>query len=100
MKCKTKVLSTTIGLLLACLIAVASLTVSAQTGTWMTRSSMPTPRSHLAVGEANGILNAIGGFRDRTNPSIDPFIATLEAYDPSTDTWTTKTSMPTPRWIN
>jgi len=38
----------------------------------------------------NGVLYAMGGYNGN-------HIATVEAYDPTTDSWTTKTPMPTPR---
>src|SRR5207244_4039028 len=40
----------------------------------------------------NGILYAVGGFGGG-----NMLLGTVEAYDPSTNTWTTKASMPTPR---
>jgi hypothetical protein len=52
---------------------------------------MPTARSHLAVGVINGVIYAVGGFDGASN------LATLEAYNPATDTWTMKTPMPTGR---
>ena len=92
---------TILAVLLFVLIAFAVLfgprPSSAQVGTWTTKAPMPTPRSHLAVGEVNGILYAVGGMKNRPSCCPDPFIATVEAYDPSTDIWTTKASMPTPR---
>jgi N-acetylneuraminic acid mutarotase len=48
---------------------------------------MPTPRCGLAVVSVNGVIYAIGG----SNSS------TVEAYDASTDHWTTKASMHTAR---
>src|SRR5256885_13415526 len=96
MKLTKSVLSMIISLSLTCIIGFLPLTVAAQTGTWTTKAPMPTPRSHLGVGEVNGILYAVGGFKNRTC-CPDPFIATVEAYDPSTDTWTIKASMPTRR---
>src|SRR5690349_16296583 len=70
--------------------------VFAQPGTWTSKTPLPTPRSHLAVGEVNGVLYAIGGMKDRPCCPY-PFIATVEAYDRMTDTWTSKASMPTAR---
>ena len=67
-----------------------------QGGTWETKAQMPTPRYDLAVGVVNGILYAVGG---AIQP--DPWtnrLATVEAYDPTTNAWTTKAPMPTPRW--
>jgi len=49
---------------------------------------MPTPRSGLAVGVVNGVLYAIGGETSGTQ------LATVEAYTPATNTWTTKAPMP------
>src|SRR5439155_1125080 len=53
-------------------------------------ASMPTWRVALGVTVINGILYAVGG-GDVTE------LATVEAYDPTTDTWTSKASMPTKR---
>jgi len=49
---------------------------------------MPTARWSLAAGEVNGILYAVGG-TSGPNP-----LATVEAFDPAINTWTTKASMP------
>src|SRR2546430_15083113 len=54
---------------------------------------MPTARHRLAVGVVNGILYAVGGSVNVGNPVL----ATVEAYDPATNSWTTKASMPTAR---
>src|ERR1044071_5718360 len=96
MKLTKNVLITIVGLVSACTIGALLLAASAHTGTWTTKAPMPTPRSHLAIGEVNGILYAVGGYKNRTC-CPDPFIATVEAYDPLTDTWTSKASMPTAR---
>jgi N-acetylneuraminic acid mutarotase len=66
------------------------------TDTWKTRKNMPTRRSHLEAAEAgNGKIYAIGGY-DRP---YDFFVAlaTVEEYDPKTNTWTTRASMSLPR---
>jgi len=52
---------------------------------------MPSPREGLAVAVVNGILYAIGGVFNGT------YLSTVEAYDPVTDSWSTKSAMPTPR---
>jgi len=53
---------------------------------------MPTARYLLGVATAsNGRIYAIGGYGDITH------LATVEEYDPATDTWVTRASMPTPR---
>lgn len=63
------------------------------TDTWEIKASMPAGgRSELAVNAVNGKIYAIGGF----------FLGIFwipsnltEVYDPVTDTWTTKTEIPT-----
>ena len=52
---------------------------------------MPTPRYLLGVGVVNGILYAVGG--SSVGGAVAP-LTTVEAYDPTTDTWTTKASLP------
>ena len=53
---------------------------------------MPTARGTLGVAAAsNGKIYAIGGC------CTPEFIATVEEYDPATDTWTARASMPTAR---
>lgn len=49
---------------------------------------MPTPRHGLCATEVDGIIYALGG---HDGSSI---VSTNEAYDPATDTWTTKASAP------
>ncbi|MHC4301495.1 MAG: Kelch repeat-containing protein [Planctomycetota bacterium] len=54
---------------------------------------MPTPRIGLSTSVVDGIIYAIGG-----SPAADqPAYATVEAYNPETDSWTRKAPMPTPR---
>lgn len=66
------------------------------TGTWATLASMPTPRLALAaVTGLDGRIYAIGGI-DFTGSSSD-VLATVEAYDPASNTWATVASMPAPR---
>ncbi len=64
--------------------------------TWTTKASMPTARHRLAVGVVNGILYAVGGSGNFGSPAV--VLATVEAYDPATNSWTTKASMPTARF--
>ena len=62
-------------------------------GTWDTSlSPMPTARISLGVGVINDIIYAVGGIAD------SGVVATVEAYDPATDIWTTKAPMPTARY--
>jgi hypothetical protein len=52
---------------------------------------MPTARNYLAVGVVNGTLYAVGGNNGATA------LNTVEAYSPSSNTWSPKASMSTPR---
>jgi N-acetylneuraminic acid mutarotase len=65
------------------------------TDTWTTKSEMPTARASVSTNAVNGRIYAIGG-----TPGYNQWnqgLTTVEEYDPSTDTWATKTDMPTPR---
>src|SRR5205809_32964 len=63
--------------------------VFGQDGTWIAKAPMPTPRTGLAVGVVNGILYAVGGFREDSKPFTD----TMDAYDPVRNMWTAKGPM-------
>ena len=65
------------------------------TNTWTTRAARPTPRGYLAAGVINGLLYAVGGVADQNGLAVN--VGTVEAYDPTTNTWTAKTPLPTPR---
>ena len=66
------------------------------TNTWVARASMPTNREFLAAAAGNdGRIYAIGGITGGINYSA--VVATVEAYDPASDTWTTRASLPTAR---
>ena len=68
------------------------------TDTWTTKSEMPTARQGLSTSVVNGKIYAIGGgaATSVSYESVNVF-STVEEYDPSTDTWTTKSEMPTAR---
>jgi len=61
---------------------------------WTTKTSMPTPRTALAVGVVGNILYAVGG---STLSNTPVHLSTVQAYDPSTNAWTTVSPMPTKR---
>jgi N-acetylneuraminic acid mutarotase len=66
--------------------------------TWTTKASMHVARSKLGVAVVNGKIYAIGGdARHGQWPYAGSIVGTNEEYDPTTDTWTFKTPMPTPR---
>jgi len=63
---------------------------------WVSKASMQQARAGLSVVSVNGKIYAIGGTLSTRYPP-EAFVGTNEVYDPETDTWTTKASMPTPR---
>ena len=65
------------------------------TDTWSSKASMPTGRRDLAVSVVNGKIYAIGGIGYDPNNIL--IYDVVEEYDPVTDTWATKTAMPTGR---
>jgi N-acetylneuraminic acid mutarotase len=66
-----------------------------KSNTWSKKADMPTARFSLGGAAVGGILYAMGGDTGKNGP--DPILGTVEAYDPLTDTWSTKATMPTPR---
>jgi N-acetylneuraminic acid mutarotase len=71
--------------------ATASVPYAVLPSGWATKASMSTPRNALAGAGVNGVLYAVGGL------SASAILASLEAYDPATNTWTAKAAMPTVR---
>jgi N-acetylneuraminic acid mutarotase len=68
---------------------------------WTTLAPMPTPREEVGAGSVNGILYAIGGWGlDETNDTtIDCCrLNRVEAYDPSSNSWTRKAPLPIRRY--
>jgi N-acetylneuraminic acid mutarotase len=63
----------------------------AQGGTWAAKASTPTSITGHAVGVAGGKLYSVGGSNGA--PCCNIFPAPTFAYDPATNTWTTKTTM-------
>jgi hypothetical protein len=75
--------------------ATASVPYAVLPGGWTTKASVSMARDGLAGGVLNGVLYAVGG----ANGSVygTGGLATVEAYDPATNTWTTKAAMPMAR---
>jgi len=69
--------------------------VMAAEDSWETMADMPTARSKLGVAVVDGKIYAIGGYLDQI--SFSGHLGTNEMYDPATNTWATKESMPTAR---
>jgi N-acetylneuraminic acid mutarotase len=65
------------------------------TDTWKDRAPMPTARSGFAIAVYQSKIYVIGGTVG-TGENVG-FTGATEVYDPATNTWETKTSMPTPR---
>ena len=68
------------------------LDINNQQAGWKTAAPLPNPRGHLSAAEINGIFYAIGGQHGHDGVIIDQ--QTVEAYDPASDTWSDKKSMP------
>jgi N-acetylneuraminic acid mutarotase len=64
--------------------------------TWTTLAPMPTARSEFAVAVFNDKIYCIGGTIDAIGDNSG-YVGNNEVYDPSTNTWQTEASMPTPR---
>lgn len=89
-------------------LMIASITVASPVSSspligdsWNSMSPMHQARGGLGVVSSDGKIYAIGGSTasGAYSPDISAggFVGTNEEYDPTTDTWTTKASMPTPR---
>ncbi len=67
-----------------------------ETNMWTSKTPMPTPREDFAIAAYKNKIYVIGGHINLY--SIGHSMSGInEVYDPQTDTWETKKSMPTPR---
>jgi len=64
---------------------------------WTTKASMPTNRSQIGIAVYEGKIFCIGGCIYNFTSKQWEDTAVVEAYDPATNTWETKTTMPTAR---
>ena len=64
---------------------------------WTEKTSMPTSRTHFGTAIYQNKIYCIGGLILSKNGTKTTLTGINEVYDPSTDTWETKTSMPTAR---
>jgi RNA polymerase sigma factor (sigma-70 family) len=62
---------------------------------WTKKSDMPTARAGHSACVVNNMIYVIGG-NTNFGPGL-PAVSTVEVYDPSTDTWTKKADITTPR---
>jgi N-acetylneuraminic acid mutarotase len=66
-----------------------------ETNTWSTKAPMPTPRYDFGIAVYQNKIYCIGG---ATHEESEGYITDVnEVYDPATDTWENRTSMPNPR---
>jgi N-acetylneuraminic acid mutarotase len=65
--------------------------------TWITKEPMPTPRHSFGIAVYQNKIYLFGGKTRSSDSESSGITGGTEVYDPSTDTWETKTSMPTPR---
>ena len=67
-----------------------------ETDTWENKTVMPTARGYITANVVKGKIYVIGGFVfDDSGTGSGSSLAVNEAYDPETDSWITKTPMPT-----
>lgn len=70
------------------------------TDTWTRKADMPTPRRQLIVVSVNNKIYAIGGANFSSDPNNLIYSYSTEEYNPATDTWVSKASMPTGGTVN
>ena len=66
------------------------------TNTWEAKADLPTPRHAATVETFDGKIYVFGGAGDEASIWADR--ATVEVYDPSTDSWEKRRDMPRPRF--
>ncbi len=70
----------------------------ALTDRWAYAAPLPQPMHHTMVATVNGLLYLIGREISPTGiADVGIYLDSVYAYDPDADTWTQKSSMPTPR---
>jgi N-acetylneuraminic acid mutarotase len=65
--------------------------------TWATMSPLPSQRTSFGIATYANKIYVIGGYANTTTDGIQDLSGLVEVYDPVTNSWETKTSMPTPR---
>jgi len=61
---------------------------------WTARAPLPDPRNHLGTAVIDGRIYVVGGQTGQDQASTSR--SELDVYDPATDTWTRKASLPIP----
>lgn len=82
----------------SCVITVKP--VRASGDSWAAKAPMPTARGGLGVAVVDGKIYAIGGSTEGGYQGVvtGGVVGTNEEYDPTTDMWTSRKPMPTPRY--
>jgi N-acetylneuraminic acid mutarotase len=65
---------------------------------WTEKKDMPTARAGFSTSVVDGKIYAIGGATILSE--VSPSLATVDMYDPATNTWTPKASMSTARFMH
>jgi N-acetylneuraminic acid mutarotase len=68
------------------------------TNTWTTKQPMPTARSMVGIAVVQNKIYVFGGVTGPSNFTSSTYTGATEVYDPVTDKWENKTSMPMPRY--
>jgi hypothetical protein len=99
---RKRILLILVGVLLmaSCLVcskpAVFAFTIAEDS--WTSKAPMNVARGALGVAAVNNKIYAIGGSaKDVRLATTKEFLSTNEEYDPETNTWASRTAMPTPR---
>ncbi len=66
------------------------------TDRWTAKAPLPVGLHHAGIGAVGRRLYVIGGYK-QSGLSVWQAVATVYAYDPASDTWTERASMPTAR---
>lgn len=67
------------------------------TDMWSFKKPMPTPREYFGIAVYQNKIYCMGGVSSIGYYSNGSITGVNEVYDPATDTWETKASIPTPR---
>ena len=82
---------------MACAVMRSVQSFDPATNAWRARAPMPTARAHFAAAAIGGIVYAAGGevAKDASGDCVRTDV--VEAYDPSSDRWTTRAPLPEAR---
>ncbi len=67
-----------------------------ETDRWASKAPLPIGLHHVGIGVTGGRLYVVGGY-SKSGLSVWNPMATVYAYDPATDSWVERASMPTAR---